>query len=372
LTNIRTIIFSIIAFSGGLIIAVAGLEIGLRFCPVETSPFLRSMTKENSVLRAEPEAEFRFSSGWNFVNSHSGQYNNDGFINEQDYTVDGSHPLIAVIGDSYIEAKMVEHTETLQGRLEQRFQGDGRVYSFAMSGAPLSQYLSWASYARATYGADALIISIVANDFDESLAEYKLRDGFFHYARNADDTLELRLSEYRPSLLRQIALRSALARYLVFHLRIGDAWARLRGMVTSSYMVTTERAETVPGGNDLGFEFSLAMLNAFFRDLSIMSGLPPEKILFVVDGRREALYAENEATASFDSYFGRVRRAFISMARQRNYSVVDLHNAFETHYQKHGKRFDSDLDYHWSSYGHKVVYEAVVNSGWLDNFVKTE
>ncbi len=364
--------FSIIAFSGGLIIAVAGLEIGLQFCPVETSPFLRSMTKENFVLRAEPESDFRFSSGWNFVNSHSGQYNNDGFINGQDYTVDGIHPLIAVIGDSYIEAKMVEHTETLQGRLEQRFQGAGRVYSFAMSGAPLSQYLSWAAYARATYDADALIINIVANDFDESLVEYKLRDGFFHYARNADGSLQLRLSEYRPTLLHHIALRSALARYLAFHLRIRETWARIRGMAASSHIVEMERAEMVSDGNSPRLTSSMVMLSAFFRDLSITSGLPPEKVLFVVDGHREALYAETKDTALSDNYFGHMRRAFMSMARQRNYPVVDLQNAFETQYQKHGKRFDSDLDLHWSSYGHKVVYETVVNSGWLDQVFKPD
>ena len=47
------------------------------------------------------------------------------------------------------------HAETLQGRLAADVEGRGRVYSFAASGAPLSQYLVWAEYAREHYAPEA-------------------------------------------------------------------------------------------------------------------------------------------------------------------------------------------------------------------------
>ena len=54
---------------------------------------------------------------------------------------------------------------TLQGRLAKALDGKTRVYSFAAAGAPLSQYLIWARHAVQDYGAKALIINVVGNDF---------------------------------------------------------------------------------------------------------------------------------------------------------------------------------------------------------------
>ena len=66
-----------------------------------------------------------------------------------------------------------------------------RVYSFAGSGAPLSQYLVWAGYAVKEYGARAVVINVVGNDFDESLSAYRLGPGFWQYAPDANGVLQL-------------------------------------------------------------------------------------------------------------------------------------------------------------------------------------
>ena len=118
-------------------------------------------------------------------------------VNDQDYVREGP-PLIAVIGDSFIEAQMVPYAETLQGRLAAALAGKFRVYSIAASGAPLSQYLVFAGHAVRDYGAGAAVINVVGNDFDESLAAYKLGPGFWLYAPDASGTLRLRLTEHEP------------------------------------------------------------------------------------------------------------------------------------------------------------------------------
>jgi hypothetical protein len=86
--------------------------------------------------------------------------------------------VLAVIGESYIEASSVRYPETMHGRLAKSMEGHLRVYSFAASGAPLSQYVTWARHAAKDYGATALVINVVGNDFDESLAIYKTAPGF--------------------------------------------------------------------------------------------------------------------------------------------------------------------------------------------------
>ena len=95
-----------------------------------------------------------------------GRVNNAGFVNDQVYRKEDEPPLLAVVGDLYIQAAMVPYPETLHGRLASNLEGRLRVYSFGASGAPLSQYLIWARHAVRDYGAQALVINVVGNDFD--------------------------------------------------------------------------------------------------------------------------------------------------------------------------------------------------------------
>ena len=46
-----------------------------------------------------------------------GRSNNEGWIDEQDYRRDDPTPLLAIVGDSYIEAQMVPYADTMQARL---------------------------------------------------------------------------------------------------------------------------------------------------------------------------------------------------------------------------------------------------------------
>jgi len=43
--------------------------------------------------------------------------NNAGFVDDQDYNASYEQPLLAIVGDSYVEAAMVSYVETLHGRL---------------------------------------------------------------------------------------------------------------------------------------------------------------------------------------------------------------------------------------------------------------
>ena len=72
---------------------------------------------------------------------------------------------------------MVPYEETLYGRLASTLEGRFRVYSFGASGAPLSQYLIWAGHAVREYGARAVVINVVGNDFDESHVAYNTGPG---------------------------------------------------------------------------------------------------------------------------------------------------------------------------------------------------
>jgi hypothetical protein len=204
-------------------------EIVLRFLPVPSGLHSEPVNAENPVFHYTPDSDVTFSHGWDFEMVNHRRVNNAGWVNDQDYKQDDQTPLLATIGDSYIAALMVPYMKTLYGRLAKELDGRLRVYSFGADGAPLSQYLIWARHAVREYGARAVVINVIGNDFDESHVAYHNGEGWWAYGPGSDGNLRLRLIEYRPSWLRSVIYtNSSLARYLFFNLRFGNTWMQMR------------------------------------------------------------------------------------------------------------------------------------------------
>ena len=110
----------------------------LQFLPVATGLHWEPVNETNPIVHFEPNRQFTYSQGWSLGLVQTRRTNNVGYVNDQDYLSTGPRPLIAVIGDLYVEAMMVAHRDTLQGRLEDQLADKARVYSFGASGAPLS------------------------------------------------------------------------------------------------------------------------------------------------------------------------------------------------------------------------------------------
>jgi hypothetical protein len=341
-------------------------EVVLRFLPVSSGMRTVAVTAQSPVFHFTPNRNFVFSRDWDMVLANHGRVNNAGFVNGQDYRKDDELPLLAVIGDSMIEAAMVPYRDTLQGRLASALAGKLRVYSFGTSGAPLSQYLIWARHAVVEYGAQSLLINVVGNDFDESHSRYKTKPGFWHYVPDSAGELHLRLSEYHPTALRELVLSSALARYCVFNLKIGPHLLELMTQLFGRPAMAAPQPPQYAGNTDASADAgrlrdSLAAIDAFFRDLPQYTGLPPSRILFVVDGMRYP----DVAAASKGTYFDMMRKALLEKATSLNYDAIDLDRFFFEQYHRSGERFEFPQDAHWSSIGHGVAFNAVIGSPFI-------
>ena len=349
-----------------LAVCLSAAEVALRFLPVASSLRTLAVTPQSPVFRFAPNRDFVYSRDWHFMLANRGRVNNAGFVNDQDYRKDDPLPLLAVVGDSMIEASMVPYPDTVQGRLAKALDGKVRVYSFAAAGAPLSQYLIWARHAVQDYGAQALVINVVGNDFDESHAAYATRPGFWHYVPDAGQQLSLRLFEYRPSFLGRVAVSSALGRYLIFNLRVGVAWISLKQFLFGGPAMAEPRyaGNTAASADAERISRSLAALDAFFRDLPAYAGLPPGRILFVVDGLRYPAVA----AAAAGTYFDQMRRALLEKAAALGYTTIDLDPHFFEHHRRTGERMEFANDGHWSSIGHRVAFDAVMASPFLTRF----
>lgn len=353
-----------------VVLALLLAEIVLRFLPVTSSLNALPVDAAHPVFHFAPNRTFVHSAGWDMHRPVHGRINNAGFVNDQDYRRNDPLPLLAVVGDSYIEAEMVPYAQTVQGRLAQRYAGKLRVYSFAGSGAPLSQYLIWAGFAVHEYGARAVVINVVGNDFDESLLAYKYSPGFWYYAPDADGALRLRLVDYRPGWAIALARHSALVRYLVINMHA----SALLALPSVSSLLFGKRPADAPqyaGNTDAAagpvrVRESLAAIDAFFRDIPEKIGLPPQDILFTVDGFRY----DEAAAAGKGSYFDLMRRAFLQKAAALGYEAVDLDTRFVPEHARNGAKFDFPDDDHWNGDGHGIAAEAVASSTLLARLLR--
>lgn len=356
----RRILYVVLSATLGFLGFVASAEIFLRLLPVNEGLRTQAVNATNPVYRFEPNRLSTWSRGWNFPITNKVRVNNDGFVSDEDYFTDGARPLLAVVGDSYIEAAMVPFKETVQGRLSKSVGQRGRVYSFAASGAGLTQYLVWAAYARDKYKPDAFVFLHISNDLDESLIHRGRSPGFHHFERLSDDRALVRRVDYEPTLIRRLARHSALAMYLITNVKIESVLK-----LNLQYLGANERrwAANIPY-EALGQEYDdyRWAVRSFLDALPEATGLPPERVVIAMDGVREAIYDASQKEQLAESVWGRMRLYMREQAQSRGFLLIDMHPVFENSYIQDGRRFEFVTDTHWNGHGHALLAEAIVQT----------
>jgi hypothetical protein len=368
---VRTFWFKILsnlaAVGVGLVLSLLLLEGILRLLPVN-EPFLRtdSVTETDPILRFQSNGDFIFSRGWDFAIVNRVHTNNAGFLNDQDYVADDPRPLVAVVGDSYVEAAMVPYAQTIQGRLAKALAPDIRVYSFGASGAPLSQYLAYANYVRERFHSKGFVFVIIANDFDESMSEYKQAPGFHYFFQNPDGSRSLRLVEFHPvhpTPLHALGSRLGLGKLaLVRYLRTNLPSLEFRISRWLSKDTTRYVGQTAASTDKTRMRLSREAATLFLDRVETACGVPAQDILFVVDGIRPQLYDAAERKAAQNSYWALIRTFFIQQAAERGFATVDMQPIFLDHYLRDGKHFEFPTDAHWNGYGHELAAQQTLQS----------
>jgi hypothetical protein len=343
------------------VLTLAALELFFRMLPVSDSLMTLPVNSQNPILRFQENRDITWSHGYNFSIIAKKHVNNYGFLNDQDYSPQVKSPLLAVVGDSYVEAVQVENKFTMHGLLAKKAIDAGRVYSFGSSGSPLSNYLAYAEYAKEEFDIDAFVFVIVGNDFDESLQKYSNALGMYQFSDTSEGS-SLVLRTYEPSLIKKISRRSALIRYLKLNLKIN--WRDIESLFRddknndeASYVGNT-RAE-FDKERILDSEW---VVDRFLEQLPILTELSTQEVLFVVDGIRPHLYDPRLLMQARGSYFDHMREYFINAANSLGYEVIDMQPIFSGAYESEGIRFEFATDGHWNETGHALVAESIGDS----------
>jgi hypothetical protein len=371
----RELLFRVISVLLGLFASTLILEVVFRILPTHEGLLQLPVNRDNPINRFEKNRDFIFSQHWNFSIIARKHSNNYGFLNDQDYNNENRTPLLAIIGDSYVEAAHVNNRQAMHGILSKKIAGMGRVYSFGASGSQLSTYLAYAEYVRDEFKPDAMVFIIIGNDFDQSLWEYRQTPGFHYFSPSSgtDSPYELRRVDYNPSMIRQIAKNAAMVKYILLNLQ----WNRYIVKRKLSYPAMKERYMKDTAGKSIAatskhLTDSMSAIDEFFGQLPVRSGARVSQLLFVLDGMRPALYSDSDLSTAAESYPSRMRTYFTEVASEKGYEVIDMQPVFIEHYKTNGLRFEFDKDGHWNQLAHRLVAEEIGSSSLVKKVFEYE
>ena len=309
------------------------LEVILRFLPVTELSYSKFISESNPIYKFKPNRDVVYSKGPLFQISQSKHVNNDGFYSGIDYDV-GDKGVVAIIGDSFVESKQVEDSKSLQGLLAS--QDSLNYYAFGVSGAPLSQYLAFAQYAK-KYNPIAWVFVIIANDFDESMCYYKRTPGMHCFELNGHgDDYNMVLNEsvnkgWAHSLIRE----SALIRYL--YLTAGVRSSVLVSKIINAFGMNEAikyRNNTLTEVSDIRMKLSYKAIDIFFETLINVYQIDPKNILIISDADRPNIYKKYYKIQKEENYFSKMKDRLLIKSNEYNFEYIDLNDYFIDNYNK--------------------------------------
>jgi hypothetical protein len=360
--RLKSALLNLVTMFLSISLTLFAAEMVLRFLPVAVAPAVEAPTPENLIQRYVANQPYTWSFDWNMNNVVHGRSNAQGFLAGYDYDANDPRPLVAVVGDSFMEALGVPFVQTLTGRLQTALGNEARAYVFAQSGSPLSQYVAYARHACEVYRPARLIVNVVGNDFDESIFTHRARNGIFHLYPRSDGGFDHKLTPLPPAgLVERILRRSALALYLMRNVGItgvianmGINLARAEPQQARGYVGQTN-VDSSPARIEEGHR----VIEWFLGALPQAACLPADDIVIVVDTARPAVYDPGALAATRASYFGRMRQRLIEQAKARGFRVIDTEPHFIATYTANQQHFEHPTDAHWNAHGHGVVATAV-------------
>ncbi len=207
-----------------------------------------------------------------------------------------------------------------------------------------------------------MVVSVVGNDFDESVFATRARNGIFHLHPKPDGFDHTLTPLPTMGLAERIGRNSALGLYLARNVSRGSllqaiSFGRAQAAAgeAGAYVGNTSAAagaERVAEGEKV--------IDWFLDRLSDSMCLAPKDIVIVVDAMRPEIYQPATLPAARLSYFGRMRAKVLADAAARGFRVVDLETAFLASFAKDQRRFEPLIDNHWNAHGHAVATEAVM------------
>lgn len=339
--------------SAGFAAVLLLLELVLRILPVSTAT-MTGYHLDPDVITYPPGHEWTTSTGWDLRNVQHLRANNWGFASERDFDPDPN--AIALIGDSYVEAAMLNAADRPGRRLESLLGGKHPVFAFGSPGTALIDHAQRLRLASDRLQVRQVIIWLEQGDARRSLCG----SGNVHSQCLDPQTLALRVERRPPPSAVQLwARHSALAQYLFGQLKFQPAvfWRVLFARSTPEEPKKGAAAPQAPAIGTLtppARRVIDAVVARFFDDAAPYM---PRRLLFVVDGRRAGPAA---VSTSVD-----LERAYLILQlRASGADVIDLEPVFAQYATGSSRSLEvGPYDAHLNAVGVQLVMQQV--AAWV-------
>ena len=146
------------------------LEAVFHLLPVETGMGREPMARFGPTTGASPGRAFSFARDWKFTQLNRGMINSDGFIGERDYPKTGAGEVVAVIGDSFVEAVMTPSADTLHAVIGDHLTrgASGKVVGLGLSDAELATFQHFFERATEIWDLDFVVFVIGEGDLADA------------------------------------------------------------------------------------------------------------------------------------------------------------------------------------------------------------
>ena len=337
------------------------LELFFRFVIPATDPPMGFFNEEERMYYFSNQREEGLITIGRFAQIRARWHiNNDHWNYPIDYAPVNDRNLIAVIGDSFIEAFQVDADEKYPFLLRNRLDPDFEVYAFGKSGAPLSHYLHVSRYVDRHFDPDILIFNMVHNDFEESIHElYPNKACFMQVSVDENGSLvetvpcpNFAYPQY--TAWKRVVYKSALFRYLDFNLNLRQIRRNIAGIDDRTFEGNIE-ADKVKINKNRIFEVTDYLVRTIREENS------DKRIIFIIDAPKGEVYT-NTLDESRVLWLNDMMK---EICYTHDVEFLDITPLMVEAYRANGRKFTSEWDGHWDEYGHEFVANALFD--YLEN-----
>ncbi|WP_085317278.1 hypothetical protein [Derxia lacustris] len=346
---LRSAIKISIALGAGLIAAVLAGEAVFSALPVNRVAWGALATPEWRGPRLEPDVTTTYSTEWDLSEANRLRINRMGFHSALEYQP--GTPMVALLGDSYIQAMMIPDDRTIDGLLNGRRADNPAIYNLGASGAQLPTYTRMAAEARRHYSPQGAVVLVSRNDIYESMLPVT---GFENYRRNGEEWLPPQYlpPEARRSPVKAAVMHSSLFNYLRGNLKMGQTPVFKGGRPGDH-----EPAAVVGAYAPMSPDECRPIYRHFLETFPGEAGLVPAQVVLVFDSQRSLLYPGGKPSPAADTV---CLPEFAAAARAAGFGVIELESIFRAEYASQPRRFDFwPRDVHWNEEGHRIVAREI-------------
>lgn len=338
-----------------VVVLFLALEVVFRFVIVAPDPPRQYMDRENNCLRFDTgsKRDGIFTHGRLGQQKARWHINNCGWLSDVDYRpkAERTKPLIAVIGDSYVEALAVDEDKSFVALLRRSLADSCDVYGFGLSGNALSGYLHLARYVDRVFDPDVIVFNLVQNDFDESVREIVLSPEFLQVSVRGDSVVEVPPVPRRYNELKRFLFHSATARY-VFHISPNFFHRFNWNRPAEGRYVENTSAERLEKNRAAIIRATRYLMETIVEENS------GRRVYFIMAAPRGDIYNGTLATSAVSWMNAMVAE----IAHGLPCTLIDQTAYFANDYETNKRRFESPYDAHWNEYGHMVTYRQLLEA----------